>query len=214
MSYQNGGAQKTGRVVLFIIATLAASTVVASTIFGGWSSARNALPGKREQTPVGHNQALTERTEMDNSQSTPASEGAHEVQTRVGAVKPGDPANNDLINRPDLPLRGSPRMPVAPKFLIEHRSALKGKTVRVRGYVVAMPDRIGENSPAGYGTTANANPQPRVFLSDASGKNRDRNYDLMIMLREGDDDYKVGARVEIKGVVEAGRNTVYLRKTY
>lgn len=209
MSYRNGDYPAASWMVLCVIATLA---ILAG--FGGRLSARNVSSGKREQTPVEHKDPLTKRAEIDNSQPQSANENA-QAQTRVGTVKPGAPAKVGVSALPDLPLRALPRMPISTKFLIEHRTALEGQAVRVRGFIVAVPNNVVGQSPGGNVPVANARPQPRIFLADTHAKKRDQNYDLVIMLREGDEaGYRVGARAEIKGVVEASSNTVYLRKTY
>lgn len=137
-----------------------------------------------------------------------------QAQTHMGTANPASQSKSGLDNRPDYPLKNVPQGPISPKFLINHRTALKGKVVRVRGIVVAAPGPA--NVPPADGATliANANPQPRIFLADTTGEKRDRSYDLTVMLREGDDKFAIGARVVVTGVVEAGHNVVYLRRTY
>ena len=104
-------------------------------------------------------------------------------------------------------------MPISPTFLITHRTALKDKVVRVRGVIVgAVNTEAGVSG--GHVPGANANPQPRIFRADSARKERDKSYDLMVLLREGDVKYRVGATVEITGTVETGRAAVYLRKNY
>lgn len=208
MSYRNGGSLTTSRMVLCVVASLA--------VLAGWGGrllARNVSSGESVQKTVAENDSLTQRPEIETSQTQSADENA-QAQTRVGTVKPGDPAKVGQSARLDLPLRILPRTPISTKFLIQHRTALKGQAVKVRGFIVAVPNNVAGKSPGGNIPVANALPQPRLFLADTTDKKRERDFDLMIMLREGDAGYKVGARVEIKGVVEVGSNTVYLRKTY
>ena len=208
MSYRNGGSLTTSRMVLCVLASLA--------LFAGWGGrlwARNVSSGKSVQKTVAENGSLTQSAEIETSQTRSADENA-QAQTRVGTVKPGDPAKVGSSARLDLPLRILPRTPISPKFLIQHRTALKGQSVKVRGFIVAVPSDVAGKSPGGNIPVANALPQPRLFLANTTDKKREQDFDLMIMLREGDAGYKVGARVEIKGVVEVGSGTVYLRKTY
>ncbi|MGB9179722.1 MAG: hypothetical protein WCB68_10805 [Pyrinomonadaceae bacterium] len=134
-------------------------------------------------------------------------------QSRVGKAKRGGPARSGLSLCPDYSLKREPQMPISVKFLIEHRTALNGRVVQVRGIVVATSEQTPANPSSGAIPMANANPQPRLFLADTSQKDRDKDYDLVVLLREGEDHYQAGETVEIKGVVEASKTAVYLRKT-
>lgn len=123
-----------------------------------------------------------------------------------------DAAKSGLSAYPDLPLKKMPRNPVTPGFVVEHRTALKGKEINVSGRVVAAPrtPTQGTGTPSPLGDA-----RPRIFLADTSEESRDRNYDLMILLGEDDGgSYAVGDKVEVKGTVESSKVAVYLRKIY
>lgn len=118
------------------------------------------------------------------------------------APEPSAAARAGLSAYPDRPLGETPRAPVTPRFVVEHRTALGGKDVTVRGRVVAV-----SSTPAGSAL-------PRIFVAETRGPGRDKNYDLMILLSEEDDAYAVGDEVKVKGTVESSKVAVYLRKSY
>jgi hypothetical protein len=121
-------------------------------------------------------------------------------------------AQADLSRLGDHPLDTVPSTPVTPRFVLEHRSALDGKRVTVKGTVIRV---VGPPNPAPGGTTPlpGANPQPRVFLVDSPVRNDDP-YELMVLLREGDESFAVGQAVELEGVVETGPGAVVLHRQY
>jgi len=43
-------------------------------------------------------------------------------------------------------------------------------------------------------------------------RKRDTDYDLMVLLGEGDEDHATGEAAEIEGIVESSRVVVYLRR--
>ncbi len=117
-----------------------------------------------------------------------------------------------LSKYPDLPLDSVPSEPINVKFLAEHRTALDGKTITVKGVVVRAI--LGEEAcPVCKTEPCPGAPcmRPRIFLADSSDENRDKNYDLIILV--GDKDaYKVGQTVEINGIVEASKIEVMMIK--
>ena len=128
--------------------------------------------------------------------------GAQSPARTASAAEPSDPSQSGLSDYPDRPVDETPRTPVTPRFVVEHRTALKGKEVTVRGLVVVV-------APVPPGSA-----RPRFFMAETSEPGRDQNYDLMVILAEDDDGYAVGDEVEVKGTVESSKVAVYLRKSY
>jgi hypothetical protein len=110
----------------------------------------------------------------------------------------------------DQPLGSMPSVTVSPRFVIEHRSALNGHSVQVRGIVVTTPGQA--RTPAGSGVTPmpGFNPQPRVVVAESDAEDRDRRYDLTVLLPGDHGGYPVGARVDVKGLVDGNRHAVVL----
>lgn len=137
-----------------------------------------------------------------------------DVTTNKGTIEPEDPEKSGLYNYPDYSLDTILPIPISIKYLVEHRSALNEKVVTVSGIVVgtllgekACPRDIG-----GFGVGMCA--QPRIFLADTSEDNRDKNYDVMVLVSENEKDYKVGDKVEIKVTVHSSKIVVYGGKLY
>lgn len=117
------------------------------------------------------------------------------------APGPHAPAQAGLSGYPDQSLDETPRAPVTPRFVVEHRTALGGKDVTVRGRVVLVAGLAGSAL-------------PRIFVAETREPGRDKNYDLMVLLSEDDDSYAAGDEVELRGTVESSKAAVYLRKSY
>jgi len=118
----------------------------------------------------------------------------------------------DVSGIPDYPLDNVPSTPVSPQFVLEHRSALNGKTVRLRGTVVRM---IQPDSGSGGGTTLpGANPQPRVFLAAGSAIGGQPAPELMMLLREGDAGFPAGQVIEVDAAVEATAVAIVVTRVY
>jgi hypothetical protein len=133
--------------------------------------------------------------------------GGQRRRARSGTRKttsqaPSDPSRSGLSDYPDRPLKETPRAPVTPRFVVEHRTALGGREVTVCGLVVAVA-----RDPSGSA-------RPRLFLAETSEPERDRNYDLMVLLSEEDAGGTVGEELEVRGTVESSKVAVYLRKSY
>ncbi len=115
-----------------------------------------------------------------------------------------------LKKYPDRPLAAIPRQAVSLRYIVEHRSALNGKTITVRGFVARALWPATEN--VSSGEQSMANPQPRIFLADSLRKGRDKNYEVMVLVREDDNRYLVGQKVKLKVRVDSGQAAVVLRK--
>ena len=131
------------------------------------------------------------------------------------AVQPRGSSPMDLSRYPDNPLGAMPTAAISPRFLIEHRSALHGKTVRIRGTVVRVvtPD---DAAPSGGGVIPRPGgfPQPRIFLADSAAKDLDKAYEVMVLLQEGDKGYPAGQVVDIEGTVDGNRAAVVVKRVY
>ena len=141
-------------------------------------------------------------------------ESGDTVTVEEGTIEPEDPEKSGLYNYSDYPLDSIPSTPVSVKYIVEHRSALNEKVVTVSGIVVdtllgekACPRDIGG---LGVGMCA----QPRIFLADTNKDDRDKNYDVMVLVSEEEKVYKIGDEVKIKGTVYGSKTTVYLQKIY
>jgi hypothetical protein len=129
----------------------------------------------------------------------------------VSTVVPEDPAASGLYKYPDEPLDSIPSAPISVRYLVEHRSALNRQVVRVRGVVVAT--LLGEKAcPPDMGMCA----QPSLFLADTSAGDRDKNYDVRVLVgeQEQESDYPVSGTVEMRGAVLGDKSTVVLQKVY
>jgi hypothetical protein len=135
-------------------------------------------------------------------------EGAQKMESSgTGIAAPVNPAAAPPL--PDLPLEQEITGAVSPRFVIQHRSALDGKKIAVRGLVVSS--LTGEAAcPPGRGMCA----QPRVTLSDGEdGVAPDPTFDLVVLLPEGDTGvYERGQEVELTGIVSASAFAAVLRK--
>lgn len=122
---------------------------------------------------------------------------------KASAAAPTEPSQVGLADYPDRPLEDAPRKPVTPAFVVEHRTALAGREVTVRGRVVTVA------------AVPSGSALPRIFLAETAEPGRDKNYDLMVLLGEEDEGrHAVGDEVEIKGTVESSKVAVLLRKSY
>ncbi len=168
------------------------------------------LTGKQSPLSKGLTSLMT-KADDSQLQSTNTNSRA---PSRQGDIKAADSIQSGLSKYPDRPLTSVPQTPVSSKFIVEHRTVLNRKLVKVCGVVGHTLSKEETNPSSGVTPRSGANPQPRIFLTDTLKKERDKNYDLMVLLREGDDNYTVGETVEIKGIVESSKVAVYLRKIY
>jgi len=149
--------------------------------------------------------------EADDPQFRQASK-QREVLSQRGEMKHSHPTDSGLAKYPDEPLKTIPPTPMSPEFLVEHRTALRGKAVTVRGVVVRTGFAEKTGAASGATPSPGAHPQPRLFLANDAKEERDKNYDLMVLLGEEDEDYATGETAEIKGIVESSKVAIYLRK--
>lgn len=130
--------------------------------------------------------------------------------TSPDTIQPEDP-NSGLETIPNISVKSFPTDTVSVKYLIEHRSALNGEMVTVKGVIVASwldPARCSPN--AEY-----LCPQPVIFLADTSDTNRDPYYNLQVRFVEGQEDdlhnqYRINQTAEIRGKVSGTRDSVGL----
>lgn len=99
---------------------------------------------------------------------------------------------------PDLPLVGIPAQAVSVEFLTTHRTALSGKILTVKGYVI---DACAAGSDCG---------EPGVTLADEPDGS---GYTMTVSMSSSDPTtYTVGQQVEIYGEASANGDMVSLRK--
>lgn len=134
------------------------------------------------------------------------------AQTGSGTVQPNVTGSDSsqLARYPDKPIGTLPAQPVSMHYVVEHRSALNGKTITVKG-IVANTVWPSTGNPSS-GEPSMSNPQPRIFLADNLRRRRDKNFDLMVLLREGERIYVIGQGVKIKVRVDSNRTAVMMRK--
>jgi hypothetical protein len=110
---------------------------------------------------------------------------------------------------PDLPLNAIPAKAVSVQFVVEHRSALNGHTVRLHGVITAA--LLGDAAcPPGQGLCA----QPSVFLVDAQSGKAAHTQPVRILMPQDAKaaDYPVGKAVELQVSVQGSKNGVVLSK--
>lgn len=131
--------------------------------------------------------------------------------TSIGTVQPEDPNKAGLVLYPDLLITSLPTEPVSVKFVVEHRSALNGKSIKVRGVIVGT--LLGEKAcPPDRGMCA----QPNIFLADTTAESRNKLYDLRVLVSEEEQEknYLVGSTIEIQIVADGSKVAVVAHKTY
>ena len=121
-----------------------------------------------------------------------------------------EPSNSGFPTYPDKPLASAPSSAMSVQYLNEHRSALNGKTVRVRGYVINSWADPSKCSPYAEMMC----PRPVIFLADSNQPSSNPYYNLHVRLSEEDTSYSVGQKVEIKGIVSASGDSIQLIKIY
>lgn len=129
----------------------------------------------------------------------------------TGTVQPEDSNKAGLALYPDLPLTSLPQQPLSIKSVVEHRTALNGKTISIRGVIIST--FLGEKAcPPDRGMCA----QPSIFLADTAEKNRNPLYDLRILVAEDEQEksYSIGKTVDLQVIVDGSKVAVVARKTY
>lgn len=130
-----------------------------------------------------------------------------EVSTTV--AEPEDPQHLGLAPYLDEPLDTLPTKPISVKDLVEHRSALNGQTVWLRGVVVAT--LLGEKAcPPDRGMCA----QPSIFLAETTNANRNPHYDVRILVSEAEQEaaYPIGETIELLVTVQGDKTSLSLQK--
>jgi hypothetical protein len=110
---------------------------------------------------------------------------------------------------PDLPLSAAPTKAVDVRFVVEHRSALNGRTLRVHGIVAAA--LLGDAAcPPDRGMCM----QPSIILSESGpGKNRPACSVRILVPRDAKtQDYPVGKALEVRATVDGHAKGVALTK--
>ena len=155
--------------------------------------------------------AMNHDSSSFESEAGAASSQESSAQTGSGTAQANESnsAANSLAKYPDRPVASIPSQPVSTRYVVEHRSALNGKTITVRGIVART---VWPSDNAAQGEQSMAYPQPRIFLADNLRKRRDKNYDLMVLFREGERGYVSGQKATIKVRVDASKIAVVLRK--
>ncbi|MEW6402540.1 MAG: hypothetical protein AB1649_12125 [Chloroflexota bacterium] len=134
-------------------------------------------------------------------------EATAEASTTV--VEPEDPQHIGLAAYPDKPLATLPTGPISVKDLVEHRSALNGRTVWLRGVVVGT--LLGEKAcPPDRGLCA----PPSIFLAETTDINRNPHYDVHILVSETEQeaDYPIGEMIELPVKVQGNKTGLSLQR--
>jgi hypothetical protein len=129
---------------------------------------------------------------------------------------PQNSSSSGLAAYPDDPLPAAPPGPISPRFLAEHRSALNGQVVDLQGVVVFAP--VGDAA-CPDGSTSCA--EPSIILAETPEPGRDHTYDVAVLVRPSDvpvrtrpeeTQYSVGDQVQVRGLVQASKVAVSVRK--
>ncbi len=138
-------------------------------------------------------------------------DGNAQSNTGTSTIRPEDPNKTGLAPYPDLPLTSLPQRSFSIKFVNEHRSALNGRTILTRGIIVGT--LLGEKAcPPDRGMCA----QPSIFLADTAGENRNKLYDLRVLVGEEEQEksYPIGKTIDLQVVIDGSKIAVIARKTY
>ncbi|MCI0396457.1 MAG: hypothetical protein L0332_00555 [Chloroflexi bacterium] len=168
------------------------------------------LPVQRNDatpTPAGGD----EQTGAVQPEVTPVGTVEDVVTAGSAVVYPEDPSQAGLAPYPDEPVQTLPTQPVSVTYVIEHRTALDGQEVVVRGIVVAT--LLGEKAcPSDMGMCA----PPSLFLSDSAAPDRNPYYDLHVVVAESEveEEYPPGAEIEIRILVSGSNVAVTALKLY
>lgn len=133
------------------------------------------------------------------------------IEAGTSTVQPEDPNKADLVSYPDLPLISLSQQPFSIKSIVEHRSALNGKTISIRGVIIST--LLGEKAcPHDRGMCV----QPSIFLADTTDKNRNALFDLRVLVSEEEQEknYAIGKIVDLQVVINSSKVSVVAQKTY
>lgn len=135
----------------------------------------------------------------------------------TATVGPGafvDMTDIGLHKYPDELLDSEPSGPQTVRFVVEHRNALNGHTITVKGVIIST--LLGEAAcPSG-----NTEPRmmracamSRITIADSDSKDRNKDYDLTILIPdEKGTDYKKGQTVNVTGKVSGSIDSVIMAK--
>jgi hypothetical protein len=129
---------------------------------------------------------------------------------RGEVTAPDHSSSVGLSYYPDKLVRSIPADPITVTYLIEHRSALNGKAVRVRGVVVRT--LLGEVAcpSGGAGVPPGACAQPSIYLADEGKDPRDANANIRVLVNASDTNYYMDQVVVIRGTVSGNQSAVLL----
>lgn len=132
------------------------------------------------------------------------------------SVKVVDPKTSGLATVQDLPFEVIPQT-LSVKELVEHRSALHDKTVTVKGIIIEAI--IGEKACPSKkivegGIDIAGCAQSRIIIADNAGASRDKRYDVIVLVKDDDQNYAAGQSVEAKVKVSASKVAVNLERVY
>ena len=140
--------------------------------------------------------------------------GCSTTQSGSGSVDPAPDRPQPVSSLPDLPVEALPETPVSARFVLEHRTALSGKTVKIRGTVVRVLEPEPVSTAGGVTPAPGGHPQPRLFLAAGPSAAGLPDYELIVLLREGDRGFPSGQVVDVDVVVEASRVAVVATRVY
>lgn len=120
----------------------------------------------------------------------------------VGPAVTSKPEEYPMYSVPDLPITGQLPSPATVRWVVEHRSALNGRTISVRGVVVQLVEnpKCAEGSPC-----VGMYVQPGIMLADTADPARDQRYDLRVSLNTEPAGYVIGSTVIVTGEVAGSR---------
>ncbi len=133
------------------------------------------------------------------------------AKSSIGTVQPEDPNVAGLAPYPDLSFTLLPSEPVPIKFVVEHRTSLSGKSITICGIIVET--LLGEKAcPPDRDMCA----QPSIFLADTTQENRNKLYDLRVLVNEEEQEknYPIGKTIDLQVVIDGSKVAVIARKTY
>jgi hypothetical protein len=172
-----------------------------------------SIPEETKQRAVSHGHQGVEIVTKTLSQwSIPALSSGSAPGYSGEATAPDNRSSGGLSRYPDNPLSVMPTEPITVTYLIEHRSALNGKMVRVRGVVVRT--LLGEAAcpSGGAGVPPGACAQPSIYLTDEGKVSREAHFDLRVLISASETGYQVGQVVVIQGTVSGHPSAVLLVK--
>jgi hypothetical protein len=143
-----------------------------------------------------------------HSQVAPAVEPSEGAPTQSSTLHPQF-QNKDLGL--DLPLHSAPKETVSVRFVVRHRSALNGQTVRIRGVIAAAI--LGDAAcPSNRGMCM----QSSIILADCKRGHHRLASSVRVLVPEDTDprDYPIGGYSEVEVVVRGQKTSLELTKVH